>query len=763
MPLADQASPRYQYLAVLLVSAAVLLFQILLTRLFSLVFSYHYTFLGVSVALCGFGLGGAAVGWAADSVRWSALSSNRQAAICALLFAVGIDVTLGMLVLLPDPVNAVIPALPAALACAGAGGMLAIVFRDGTGRVAPLYATSLAGSALGCALVFPLLAWLGGPRALLLTALLAAAAAFLIAGPNSPRPRFVTVSAVLLPAIALAALWLPPVRVSAQSGKEYAEACRNYTPTIVASRWSGFARTDLVSVAEMPAEMYLYTDGAAPAPMLQWTGGPVAAERFRDFVGAAAFGLVAPGPRVLLLGSGGGRDVLVAKAHNASAITAVEVNPDIVALVHENADFCGPVYTAPEVELHEREARSFLRGEKRRWDLIYVSLPRSQRSSNLAGYQLVENYLMTAEAVDDEFSHLSPDGALAVVAYGEADMLKLFGTVVAHHVDAGMSDEDAVRSIAILRQPTRLGVMRYAFVARSRPFTAQEVQLAKRVQGERGVEIQWLPGTASVAGIRTGSVIENLCGQAPAVGIHTWIQRLSAIQKVNLAIPTDEKPFFYKWNLGVPAGIKATAIGALPGVLLVCMLAWRRVGRREEIPVAEFAPVFLLFGCLGAGYALVEVGLVHKTSLFLGTPAYSLAVILGALLLGGSAGAVTAARSPGGARSACLSVAVGAVAGYFALSPVLGMALAWPLPLRLFLTAVLVTPFGVVLGRPFPLALQVLSENRRHLIPWVWAVNGLAAVVGSIAAVVIAMTFGFSTSLAAAAALYVVAAWAANH
>ncbi|MAE70306.1 MAG: hypothetical protein CME06_07525, partial [Gemmatimonadetes bacterium] len=447
---------------VLVISASVLVFQILLTRLFSLVFSYHYTFLGVSVALCGLGLGGALVALPKAN-RW-----GTEARFSGL-FGLGICVTLAAILSFPDVPSALFPAGVAGLAFVAAGAYLALVFQRGGDGIAGLYAASLGGSALGCVVVFPLLRLLGAPAAVAVTALAVAATTMGAAKLSQRLDHCVALIVVSIALIAIPMPWiLPEARVGANSGKEFAEARLNYTPTIEASRWSGFARTDLVSVAEIDDEKILYTDGAAPAPMLSWSGDADEMPSFDDFVGAIPFRMMSL-RRVLVLGSGGGRDVLVALAHGVEEVTAVEVNPDMVSLVHEQADYAGDIYRRPGVELEVREARSYLGSSDRRWDLIFISLPRSQRSANLAGYQLVENYLMSSEAVDEYFRHLGEDGMLSIVAYGEADMLKLFGMTMRRLVGAqGMSEAEAMRRIAIFRQPNELGVMRYLFVARPR-------------------------------------------------------------------------------------------------------------------------------------------------------------------------------------------------------------------------------------------------------------------------------------------------------
>jgi hypothetical protein len=63
-------------------------------------------------------------------------------------------------------------------------------------------------------------------------------------------------------------------------------------------------------------------------------------------------------------------------------------------------------------------------------------------------------------------------------------------------------------------------------------------------------------------------------------------------------------------------------------------------------------------------------------------------------------------------------------------------------------------PLGILLGIPFPHGLRWVNQNSPTLVPWVWAVNGCASVVGAVLAAMVALTWGFSTVLWGAALAY---------
>src|SRR5690606_30285009 len=104
-----------------------------------------------------------------------------------------------------------------------------------------------------------------------------------------------------------------------------------HTSKIVDTRWSAFARTDVVQDSAMPGSYYLYTNGNVPTNMMQWNGkletiGPIA-QLFplSDFSFAIA-PLQKENSAVLSIGPGGGLDALLALHHGAQHFDGAEIN-----------------------------------------------------------------------------------------------------------------------------------------------------------------------------------------------------------------------------------------------------------------------------------------------------------------------------------------------------------------------------------------------------------------------------------------------------
>jgi hypothetical protein len=177
--------------AVALLTAGMLLLELIATRLFSALFFYHYTFFAISLVMSGLTFGGLL------AARWhvAALSEGefgRRLAGLATLFSLGTLAAL-LYVLGHPPVDYGAPGLGTVLLLAlaflpgltAAGAFLAAAFARDPGWIGRLYAADLAAAAAACAGAILLLRVVQGPAALLLTVLLAALAALVL----RPGPR----------------------------------------------------------------------------------------------------------------------------------------------------------------------------------------------------------------------------------------------------------------------------------------------------------------------------------------------------------------------------------------------------------------------------------------------------------------------------------------------------------------------------------------------------------------------------------------------
>jgi len=173
--------------------------------------------------------------------------------------------------------------------------------------------------------------------------------------------------------------------------------------------------------------------------------------------------------------------------------------------------------------------------------------------------------------------------------------------------------------------------------------------------------------------------------------------------------------------------------------------------------------IVLLYIGLGVGFMLIEISLMQRFSLFLGSPVLSMAVLLSSILAGAGMGGLwskrlmPSTRTTQGIARASLWVAVISLIYAIALPPVLDLLLGFSFWVRIGIAATLLLPLGFCMGIPFPSGIRLLQEiHMEPLIPWMWGINGLGSVLGSTLTVAVAIRFGFMEAMIVSAVLYLV-------
>ncbi|GAI25314.1 unnamed protein product, partial [marine sediment metagenome] len=165
---------------------------------------------------------------------------------------------------------------------------------------------------------------------------------------------------------------------------------------------------------------------------------------YLDYRSAALAYHLLENPRVLILGSGGGSEILTALYHGASSIEAVEINPQIVDLVEKKyGEFSNHIYSRPEVSVKIAEGRGFIQASSEKYDLIQIALLDSFAGSSAGVYALSESYIYTLEAMKEYLGHLGPEGILSITRWlrmPPRDGIKLFATAVQTLEELGVGD-----------------------------------------------------------------------------------------------------------------------------------------------------------------------------------------------------------------------------------------------------------------------------------------------------------------------------------
>ena len=736
------------YAGIFLISVAALLLQITFIRIFSASIWYHFAFLVVSIALFGFGASGVALGFI-DPLR-----DSRNRWLSAGLFALtAVGAYFGTRAIpfspfriLQDPIQILYFALYDVLLLVPfffAGLTVATILRSHPERAGRLYAFDLVGAAVGVGVVFVTLPAIGAPGAVAMAAAIGGLAAAVMAT-GVWRLVWGTAAAGLAIAAVLPGV-IPDIRLD--ESKLVRDEIGKYNGTLAFSAWNALSRIDVVERTwENPV---IYIDAAAATPI---TPMRTTAEARAD-IASTAF-RVSDGPRVLIIGLGGGVDVQNAIAMGAASVTAVEINPIIIGLVtNRYAEQVGRVFERPDVSIVRDEGRSYLQRMDERVDVIQITLIDTWAASASGAYSLSENYLYTTEAFETYLDRLSDDGMLSMTRwYYEVPRLAVLARAALERRGVASPGEH----VAVVRS----GLLALLLV-KSTPFIGTDLEVIDEAVADLGAELLYDPLSP-----RNETFYDDLFAEARA-------EEALEDSQLNLRATTDESPFFFqmaRWDrinfrdlgrysgenvlepLTIPAGQAALLAALLIGVLLsavMLIISLKRGGGGD--------PSWLVyFLAIGLAFIIVEVVLIQRLTLFLGHPTYAVTSVLFSILVFSGAGAAWSDRK--GPASVVPVVTWGLPASLlliaFAAPPLLGMWMGLPLALRLIVAAFVIAPSAIMMGTLLPMGIRSVGERG---VPMGWAANGCASVIGSVLAVLIAMVWSYKIALLAAGAIYMLA------
>jgi hypothetical protein len=790
---------------ILLCSLAVLMLEVLLTRVFSFTIWYHLAYLTISTALLGFGAAGALL---ASYPKLLEGDGRRLAGGSSA--AAGLAILLAMALLGPrplDPANLfldpasfffgllgyyVLVTLPFLLA----GVAVATPLSTYPAQADRLYAADLAGAGLGCLAAVLALSNLDGAGAVTVCAAIfvSAGAVYLPAGRLATG--LVAAAAVLLVASPFSGRFL---EFQPAASKIMAQSLREPGTRMLFTRWSPVNRVDLYKTAKANTTFWAGVGQSAkfagpfpPGLSLQYdahNGSSVyqitdanSLRLLDDHLLRTPY-LIHPRSRVMVIGVGGGVDVMNALRRGASQVTGVELQPITVDLLDTMLrEWTGGMFQRPEVDLVAAEGRHYVRSHDAVYDQIQITMTDTFSAQTTGAYVLAESYLYTVEAFHDYFEHLSDDGVISMVlgdflykdlslplplvtrlAITARETLRQRGVTdsISHiiHVGQRRYTDDAPPGIA--------GSIVSNLVVKKTPFTLDEVERIRAFAAENGFEVGFAPGQKNDA-----TPMARLIG-APA----DELDRVLENQAFELWPVTDDRPFFYHVLPWMSLMTSAQVVWAGPGsstgqVMLLMMLSqavllgsvlillplWRT--GRGGLSAGETTGFLLYFLGLGLGFLLIEISFVQKYVLLLGYPTYSLSVTVFSLLLFAALGAALCRRGwgrPGRFLPLLLAATLSFVAlEILALPWVREQLLAGPLAARIAVTFLLQLPLGLCLGMYFPTGIELLRRHAPALVPWAWGVNGVASVASTVLAVILGMAIGFSGVVIVASAVYAV-------
>lgn len=805
--------PRPAAISLFLLSAAALTFEVNLTRLFSVAQFYHFAFMVVSIALLGYGASGTFLTLFPTLgqhnppriVGWLSLAAGLSMLVAYLLtnhlpfdsFSLAWD-RRQVFILLAHYLALSLPFF----FCGLATSLLLSTWPQGAGRT---YAVSLFGSAAGCLIALLAPGRLASEGTVVLSIALAGLAGLQTVLPSSSThhrsSHFLAVLSMTL--LLISGFELAP-RLAGRPGlplfelrlspyKSISYALQQPGAELILQRWNSYSRVDVVRspgihslpglsyryLGALPPEDGLLVDGDDLSPLLSFAAEPALASGeapgFTGYLPAGAAFRLRPQANVLVLEPRGGVDIVTAIAQGARQVTAVEVNPLIIAAAPQ-------IYTRPRVRAVAASDRSYLRRSKETYDLVLLSLASSYHPVRSGAYSLGEDYRYTVEAFVDMLAHLEPQGLLVVTRWLQnppSEELRTFALAVTALEQSGA---DSRQGIVALR-----GYNTATLYVKKSGFTHVELTALRAFAREMAFDLVFAPDIHPEEVNRFNILPEPVYYRAfNALQSATPRHDFYATYPFEVSPPTDDRPFFghyFKWSqtgrvlaevgkswqpfggAGYFVILALLALAILTSAVLILLPA--AVTRRDTSMQNDktgqlgarpgWLPALCYFGLIGLAYLLVEIPLIQRFILVLDQPAYAVTTVLFALLFFSGLGSRWNERFP--LRLVLPLLALLLIGLPQLLHPLFDWMLGLPPTIRLGLAVGMLAVPGFLMGIPLPAGIRWLkTEVPGAPVAWVWAVNGSASVIASVLAALLALSFGFTAVLRLGALCYA-AAW----
>jgi hypothetical protein len=769
------------------VALATLLLQLVQTRIYSVVYWNHLVYFIISVALLGFGISGTWLAFGKNTPLSRFLTLPRAAtgfilsALLSSLFMPQIGLSISSIFGVGYIFGLFSTYLFAVLPYFFAGWILGSIFRDHVKHIHVLYFADLTGSAVGCLLF---LAGMGPLGAVLLVL-----AACLVVGIPLVAAQIRTPLRIigLLLSVVLAVYLIPGhrainLKIVPEPNKDFATLFEDTEEgnEIVweYSEWNPISRVDVVGQSKDDFK-WLFIDGTA------WTGfgldgneppTPYVKEKWPPLVDhLSPYFFVEDPERVLVIGAGGGADIWAALRGGAKHIDAIEINPTSYHVLRDAyRETSNEMVYSPGVNTYNEEGRSFIRRTEEQYDVIMIHGTDTYAALNAGAYVLSENYLYTVEAIKDYVSHLTDGGYLCINRwYHPAELPRLFNVCLEALYELGV--ENPEKHIVLH------GHMWGSILVRKTAFDADKVDSFRGyVEGLRGRFPRKLPDAKGeflfpLNDYEIGSDIAEVVREYAAYRANGNQKYVLADLDMDISPVYDDSPFFFHYgrlfdllSLGDQRKAKRvrfnwaslTLFGLIGltsiSVVLFMYVPLTRIGR-EGVP--RFRSHLTYFASLGISFIFVEIALMQRFTLLLGHPSRSLALVLASLLFFAGLGSLMSGSRRIDPRKALISLVMFIVATTYIYPYLIEIALSWPLFYRGLVAVALVAPLGILMGMPFPTGLRLVSRWSESAVPWMWGVNGGTTVLGSVAAILIAIQFGFTVVFLMAAFGYALA-WA---
>lgn len=764
------------FAGIFLASLSGLVLEIALTRIFSAAIWYHFAFVAVSIALIGLGASGLVVHYRLKKIKENWANNLTIASCVGITFVLPISLFV-MHVLASDITYLPLFMLLFSIPFFFVGIVISAAFSAFAYVAGRLYAFDLIGASLGAISVVILLGILGGEGTLLLVGVISAVCAVIFSATSKNKKNILISLGVV--AFALMLLLVNEtsqtfsIPTDSRAQKDLPIFLRENPGTqIVKTQWNSFSRIDVVEgptsdcnpnsldpifgqpqCAGEGLVAKIFIDGGAGTNIISWNGSPDSRQELQSWMQYLPFTMM-DDPKTLIIGSGGGRDVIAAITSGNTDVTSVELNPIIFNTVKGYGEKAGNLYTHPYVDANVDEGRSFVSRSVDRYDIIYIPFVDTWASVSSGGLGVSENFLYTIEGFQEYYDHLTDRGKIVTVRW-LIDTPRFVSTFITLLENNEISTSDAYKHIIVVGSES---IEKDPSVTMSifskNPFTDEEIEFFMTAFSKNGYKPMLVPGQVMVE------------PYSKLLNEEITLEEFYAMFPTKAHPVTDDSPYFLSFEKPFPQILEQLLYVSMgiAGIFLIGPYIWIKKSNDMSIKnnhTLTTRNIVIYFAALGFGFMLIELALLQKLILFLGNPTMTFALLLFTILLSSGIGSLVSAKliklNPKNLILVISGIVIIGLIYVSLLSPLIYSTISESFTTKAAISIGLLFPIGFLMGMPMPTGMRLIKSYAPTFVPWMWAINGGFSVLGAILTVILSIVYGGSYAMLIGISVYLIA------
>lgn len=723
-------------ICVSLISTSLFMYEVVLSRVFSVILSYHYVFLITSIAILGMGLGSI---FEYKRNNREKITQQINEKIGKLMFQLAFAMLSSFLIIYILPyMTTLVYVLISILPYFYAGRLMTTFFTVYGANSSKIYFADLMGAGIAALASITLFYWIGFIPTISVLFIITFLSVF-IWNFDRQHKKSLIISGLCI-VIFIASSLLPNITnifngifnaylTSPTTSLERLSKA-GIDNEIIYTKWDGFARTDVINMGQEKDSRVVTINGSSNAAMLKWDESKDSLPQLQKAIDFLPY-IIGNTDDVAIIGAGGGRDVLQALVGGAKQIDAIEINQSTIDAVKEMGEYNGYIYEQPEVNILSGDGRSIIANSNKKYDVIFASLVMTGTSETV-GYAMAESYIYTEEALKVYYDHLKPNGKLVFVTHGLSDMFKV-GNTAYKILENKNIPQKSIKDYMIIGAKVQVHeehqmVNTPIVMISNKSYTDNEINEVDKFFEQNNFQLIHLPSKTEHSYFAS---LSN--GQITLKEVYNQTNK-------NIVPATDERPYFYNYNKGIPD----IFIGIFLIIIILILLFFVKPIIKEGVFKES-----VHFSLLGSVFMMIEIGLIQKMTLFLEHPTIAFVVTASSLLIGAGIGSYFSNHKylckKNGRHKGPLGAAFSLSITILFLTLVMPNLLGLSLLVKIMITIVFLLFNGFFMGTIFPYSIKIIKISKKgKYIPLFYGMNGVFSVFGSSLAIIISMQAGIS-------------------